>query len=232
MTTDEWCHAAEKFVKHFVMHLVSFSQHKEIDHASSIPFRRGSRLLRHCRPAGPGPAALSCETGEDHRALRGGRARGHLRARHRREALGRARPVVRHRGQAGRRLDRRHRRRGKERARRLYAADDVEHAHGERIADPRAAVRADARLHPGRSRELFRPRPRGASFRQRAHAQGLYRSREGQAGRSQLCVLGIGHALPHGRRTLQSLRRRGHRACAATREARARAPTSSAGRSR
>jgi hypothetical protein len=33
MTTGECCHAAEKFVKHFVVHLVSFSQQKEIDHA-------------------------------------------------------------------------------------------------------------------------------------------------------------------------------------------------------
>ena len=45
----------------------------------------------------------------------------------------------------------------KSRARRLHAAADVEHAHGQRIADPEQAVRADARLRAGRADQLFGP---------------------------------------------------------------------------
>ena len=46
----------------------------------------------------------------------------------------------------------------KSRARRLHAAADVEHAHGQRVADPEQAVPADARLRAGRADQLLRPR--------------------------------------------------------------------------
>ena len=108
----------------------------------------------------------------------------------------------------GRRLDHRHRRGRQERARRLHAAADVEHPHGQRVADPDQAVPADARLRAGRADQLFRP---GAGRAQRPAGDDAGRADrrgEGQAGRAHLCVVGAGHAVPHGRRAVQGDGRR------------------------
>ena len=61
-------------------------------------------------------------------------------------AHGDARPAVRDREPARRRRRHRHRRGGQGRARRLHAADDVQHADDQRVADAEQAVPADARL--------------------------------------------------------------------------------------
>ena len=61
----------------------------------------------------------------------------------------------------------RHRRGGQVAARRLHAADDVEHPHRQRDAQHHQVVRPDARLRSGGARQLFRPRDGRASDRRR-----------------------------------------------------------------
>ena len=60
---------------------------------------------------------------------------------------------------------------GEERARRLHAARDVEHAYGQRIADSEPAVSADARLRAGRADQLVGPRAGRPSVGAREYAR-------------------------------------------------------------
>ena len=100
--------------------------------------------------------------GTDRRAVR------HRRTRRRLCALPRARACRRRSDRpsssttARRRLDHRHRRRREEPARRLHAAPDVEHAHGQRVVDTEQALPTDARLRAGRADQLLRSRARHA----------------------------------------------------------------------
>ncbi len=100
-------------------------------------------------------AGLSDEADPDHRALRCRRTGRRLCPLPRRAPPGSAGAARRRRGPPGRRLDHRHRRRREERARRLHAADDVEHAHGQRNADSEQALSADARLRARRAGQLI-----------------------------------------------------------------------------
>src|SRR6185295_11794710 len=86
-------------------------------------------------------AELSGAQRQDRRAVRHRRPRRHLRPFPRREADRFARPPVRGRGPARRRLDRRQRRGREIRARWLHAAGDVEHAYCKRDAGAEEAVR-------------------------------------------------------------------------------------------
>ena len=108
----------------------------------------------------------------------------------------------------------------KSRARRLHAADDVEHPHHQRDAAPQQAVPADARLRAGGAGQLLRPDHGGAPLGAGQGPEGVHRAAEGQAGRPQLRLLGPRHALPHGRRAVQSHERHQHRARAASRQRR------------
>ena len=148
-------------------------------------------------------AGLSDEADQDHRAVRGRRTGRRLRALPRRAPAGSAGAARRRRGPPGRRLDHRHRRRREERARRLHAADDVEHAHGQRNADPEQALSADARLRAGRAGQLFGPRAGRASLGRREQPRRPHQARQGESRQAQLRVVRSGHAVPHGRRALQ-----------------------------
>ena len=105
-------------------------------------------------------------------------------------------------------------------ARRLHAADDVEHAHHQRDAAPQQAVPADARLRAGGAGQLLRPHHGGAPLGAGQGPEGVHRAAEGQAGRPQLRLLRPRHALPHGGRAVQSHERHQYRARAASRQRR------------
>ena len=107
-----------------------------------------SLLSRRRRRTGAG---LSDAARAHRRAVRAGRLGRRLRSLPCAAPAGCARPELRHRQPSRRRFDHRHRRRCEERARRPHAADDVEHAHRQRVADPEQAVPVDARLRAGRA---------------------------------------------------------------------------------
>ena len=160
-------------------------------------------------------AELSRSGRQDHRAVRRRRAGRRLCALHRPAPAGNPQAVVRSREPAWRRLGDRHQRGGQVAARRLHAADDVQHPHRQRDAQHHQVVRPDARLRAGGARQLLRPRYGRASDRRGQGPEGVHRPAEGQAGRAQLCLLGRRHALSHGRRAVQSHERDQHRARAA-----------------
>ena len=76
----------------------------------------------------------------------------------------------------------------KSRARRLHAADDVEHPHHQRIAHAQQAVPADARLRAGSGDQLFRSGDGDTSVRCRERSEGVHRAGEVETRRAQLCV--------------------------------------------
>src|SRR6266480_1078790 len=164
------------------------------------------------RQRGRVAAGLSGARREDRRALRRRRAGRYLRPLHRRQAAGRARPAFRRRGSARRRLDRRHRRGGQVAARRLHAAHDVEHAHGERDADSEKALRPDARLRADHAGELLRSHHGDPPFRGGKGPEGVHRARQIEARRAELRLVWPRHAVPHGGRAFQGDGRRRHRA--------------------
>ena len=167
-----------------------------------------------------GGAGLSLAHGEDHRAVRRRRSGRHLRPLPRPAPAGDAQAVVRGREPARRRLDHRHRRGREVGARRLHAADDVQHPHHQRDAAAQQAVPADARLRAGGARQLLRPDHGGAPLGAGQGPQGVPGAAESQAGRPQLRLLRPRHALSHGRRAVQSHERHQHRARAASRQRR------------
>ena len=77
-------------------------------------------------------------------------------------SAGVAQAAVRGRGPTRRRLHHGHRRGRQGRARRLHAADDVQHPHRQRDAAAQPPVRADARLRRGGADQLLRPNHGGA----------------------------------------------------------------------
>ena len=126
------------------------------------------------------------------------------RAPDRQHPAGEFRPALRDREPHRRRRRDRHARGRQVAARRLYAVDDVEYPDRERIAGADAQIRIDARSGADRAGQLLRPRHRRASLGAGEDAGGIHRARQIAAGKAELRLVRPGHALSHGRRTVQN----------------------------
>ena len=184
--------------------------------------RYGARFDMRCdagfdvlRPF-PG-AGLSELSGQDRGAVRCRRPRRRLLAGSCPASDRGAQAALRRGGSAGCGLDHRQRYGREVAARRLHAAGNVEHPHHQRVARPQQAVPTDARLRAGGGHQLFRPRDGGASVGAGEGSQGIHRLCEVEARATQLRLVRRRHALPHGRRAVQSDERHQHRARARTR---------------
>ena len=130
-------------------------------------------LARQCAGAG-----LSVAAGEGDRSLRRRRAGRRHRPPDRQHPAGEFRPALRDREPHRRRRRDRHAGGRQVAARRLHAADDVEHPDRERIAGAAAQIRTDARSRADRAGQLFRPRHRGSSLGAGEDAAGIHRARQ------------------------------------------------------
>ncbi len=212
--------------------------HKAEDSTPRRSFHASSSAARlRARRAAPDPVAVrgragrvSVQAGEDHRAVRRRRPGRRLRALSRPEAHRDHGPAVPHREPPRRGRGDRHRCGREVRARRLHAADDVQHPDDERIAGAEQALPAHARPHGGRAGELLRPGDGRASVGPGEQPARVHRPRQGAAEEAQLRLVGHRHALPHGRRAVQRDGGRGRSSTCRTRAAPARATTCSAAR--
>ena len=88
-------------------------------------------------------------------------------------------------------------------ARRLHAADDVQHAHHQRDAARQQALRADARSHGGGAGQFVGPGDGGHAVGEGQDAAGAHCAGQGRARQARLRLGRPGHALSSLRRALQ-----------------------------